>query len=106
MAPTMERTTMGTPSTQKTRPTRAIRRTLTAAAARLTGKKIAAQTPMTREAGWQSDAEDMYDLVGELRFLTDMLAGRASKAKIYIGRVVDQDEFGRSEERRVGKECR
>lgn len=49
---------------------------------------------MTREVGWQSDAEDMYDLVGELRFLTDMLAGRASKAKIYIGRVVDQDEFG------------
>lgn len=71
-----------------------IRRSLVAAASLLTGKKVDSRTPVTQEAGWQADAEDMYDLVGELRFLADMLAGRARQAKVYIGRVTDQDEFG------------
>lgn len=71
-----------------------VRRSLVAAAALLTGKKVDSRTPVTQEAGWQADAEDMYDLVGELRFLADMLAGRARQAKVYIGRVTDQDEFG------------
>src|SRR3546814_17979690 len=80
----------------------------------------------TAKGGWQAEAWDLYDLVGEERYLADTLANTIGRAKLYVGRVSDQDEMGapvpvedgdkadvldllgseseRSEERRVGKE--
>lgn len=37
-------------------------------------------------SGWQEDAWDMYDLVGEQRFLATNLAGQLSKAHLYVGK--------------------
>lgn len=38
------------------------------------------------DAGWQADAWDMYDLVGELRFIANTLANRLGKARLFVGR--------------------
>lgn len=35
---------------------------------------------------WQADAWEMFDLVGEHRYLTTTLAGRLSQARLYVGR--------------------
>ena len=35
---------------------------------------------------WQEDAWEMFDLVGEHRYLTTTLAGRLSQARLYVGR--------------------
>lgn len=63
--------------------------TLLAAAQRLTQKTIR-DTPATsrpKAQGWQSDAWDMYDLVGEQRFLLTTLANRCSQARFFVGRL-------------------
>lgn len=38
-------------------------------------------------SSWQEDAWDMFDLVGEQRFLATNLAGQLAKARLYIGKV-------------------
>lgn len=65
--------------------------TLLAAAQRLTSKTIK-DTPATsrpKAQGWQSDAWDMYDLVGEQRFLLTTLANRCSQARFFVGVLPD-----------------
>lgn len=59
---------------------------LMASANRLTTSQItrSARHTSTAEA-WQADAWEMYDLVGELRFLTNLLANQGSKANFYVG---------------------
>src|SRR3546814_18389695 len=48
----------------------------------------------TAKGGWQAEAWDLYDLVGEERYLADTLANTIGRAKLYVGRVSDQDEMG------------
>lgn len=59
---------------------------LTASASRLTSKTIgglaAGKGPAT---DWQADAWDMYDLIGEQRFLANTLAGRGAQARLFVG---------------------
>lgn len=45
---------------------------------------------------WQSEAWDYYDLVGELHFLVNTLAGQLSRATLYVGY---QDDFNADPER-------
>ncbi len=39
----------------------------------------------TTSSSWQEDAWELYDLVGEQRFLATTLAGRLSQAQLYVG---------------------
>lgn len=55
---------------------------LTAAAARVGGARIS--RTVAAPSAWQGDAWDMYDLVGEQRFLASTLAGRLSQARLYV----------------------
>lgn len=55
---------------------------LTAAAARIGGARIS--RTVAAPSAWQGDAWDMYDLVGEQRFLASTLAGRLSQARLYV----------------------
>lgn len=65
---------------------------LVASARRLTGKKVkGAKAPKRGDTAWQADAESMYDLVGEERFLANVLAGRAAQAKLYVGKLSHTD---------------
>lgn len=71
---------------------------LSASAARL--KKQTLATTLRRggpDAGWQADAWEMYDLVGEQRFLANVLAGRASQARLYVGRLPSHDPLASPE---------
>lgn len=65
-----------------------------ASASKISKKKVS--DPGYRKAligqTWQEDAWAMYDLVGELRFLTDTLASRSSKAHFFVGEVTEQGE--------------
>lgn len=70
---------------------------LLAAAQKLTKKRVDAQAlgrgrSKNIEDTWQSEAWDMYDLVGELRFLASNLAGQASKAHLYVGKQVEGEK--------------
>jgi hypothetical protein len=56
---------------------------LVASAQRLTSKTMTRQGSSAKS--WQEDAWEMYDLVGEQRFLAHTLASRLSQAKLYIG---------------------
>lgn len=61
---------------------------LTASAQRLTSKQLKGGTfKKSTGTGWQEDAWDMYDIVGEQRFLASTLAGRMSQAKFFVGRL-------------------
>jgi len=62
---------------------------LTAAAARLTSKKIKRSKKVrgAKPEGWQEDAWDMYDLVGEQRFLASTLANRMAQARFFVGKM-------------------
>lgn len=64
---------------------------LVASARRLTQKDLqhtrAGKKPLT--AGWQEDAWEMFDLVGEQRFLANTLAGRMAQAHLYVGEITD-----------------
>lgn len=59
---------------------------LVASAQRLTKKKLTGGSfKKTTAQGWQEDAWEMYDLVGEQHFLGSTLANQASKARFYVG---------------------
>ena len=61
---------------------------LVASAKRLTEKALKAGSfKKTTAQGWQEDAWEMWDLVGEEHFLGTTLANQASKAKFYVGRL-------------------
>lgn len=64
--------------------------TLLAAARRITTAKAARVHPMTGRE-WQDEAWNMYDLVGENRFLASTLAGRMSQARLYVGKLPEDD---------------
>jgi hypothetical protein len=62
---------------------------LVASAKRLTSETLRNRTfrsSMT-SLGWQEDAWEMYDLVGEQRFLATTLANRLSQARFFVGRI-------------------
>lgn len=65
---------------------------LLAAATRITSHKLsdrAGFTGLSKPEGWQNDAWDMYDLVGEQRFLANTLANRLAQARFFVGRLPD-----------------
>lgn len=55
---------------------------LTAAAVRVGGDRISRRVAAPTE--WQADAWEMYDLVGEQRFLASTIAGRLAQARLYV----------------------
>lgn len=65
---------------------------LVASAKRLTTNEIKGGSfrKSTAET-WQNDAWEMYDLVGEQRFLATTLAGRVAKARLFIGKLSEED---------------
>ena len=62
---------------------------IVASARRLTGKDLessnGSRSKVVQHQDWQEDAWDMFDLVGEQRFLVTTLAGRLSQARFYVG---------------------
>ena len=59
---------------------------LTAAASRLTSRSISKKgSRSSTSESWQSDAWDIYDLVGEQHFLATTLANRIGQARLFIG---------------------
>jgi hypothetical protein len=60
---------------------------LTASAQRLTSEHITARSGFGKAEAWQEDAWEMFDLVGEQRFLSTTLGNRLSQARMYVGRV-------------------
>jgi hypothetical protein len=56
---------------------------LVASARRLTSQTISRAGATAK--GWQEDAWEMFDLVGEQRFLATTLANRMSQARLYVG---------------------
>lgn len=70
-------------------------RALIASATRIMGRKVDRTVNFAAaKGGWQSEAWDLYDLVGEERYLADTLANTIGRARLYVGRVSDQDEMG------------
>lgn len=67
---------------------------LLAAAKRLTKQPNRARKtgPTSTGTEWQSEAWDMYDLVGELRFVAGNLAGQGSKAGLFVGQQVPGED--------------
>lgn len=65
--------------------------TLLASAARITETTLKGRKGGKRHSGeeWQEDAWEMYDLVGEMRFLTNVLAAQGAKARFYVGTLAD-----------------
>lgn len=74
--------------------------TLLAAARKMNKQKIGGLRHRKTEDSWQADSWDMYDLVGEFRFITNALASRIGKAHIYLakmgedGNVVEKIDAG------------
>lgn len=62
-------------------------RSLLASAQRLTSGRIV--RPQTEAREWQRDAWEMFNLVGEERFLASTLAGRLAQARLFVARVAD-----------------
>lgn len=65
---------------------------LLAAATRVTSTKLldrVGHSGLSKSEGWQDDAWDMYDLVGEQRFLANTLANRLAQARFFVGRLPD-----------------
>ena len=63
---------------------------LAAAATRMKGTDVSrkgygSSVKDSKPEAWQEDAWDMYDLVGEQRFLVTTLANRASQARFHVG---------------------
>jgi len=66
---------------------------LVAAATRLTSETLGRGRGRRASAeGWQEDAWEMYDLVGELRFITNLLANQQSKARFYVGTIAENPD--------------
>lgn len=66
---------------------------LTSSARRLTRRNVE-RLGNSRKGGslsWQSDAWDIYDLVGELRFLANVLANRGAQARFFVGTLDPND---------------
>ena len=57
---------------------------LTAAASRLAGERVGTGLLRASDSGWQADAWEMYDAVGEERFLANTIAGRLGQARLYV----------------------
>lgn len=64
---------------------------LTSSARRITRAQLERSTSVVSQDAWQDEAWDMFDLVGELRFLVNTLAGRLAQAKFYVGERTDDD---------------
>lgn len=60
---------------------------LLASAYRITNTTIKDRRGFSATEQWQSDAWEMYDLVGEQRFLSSTLAGRLGQARLYAGKL-------------------
>lgn len=72
---------------------------LTAAAVRLTSERIRDQrynrsSSKMGDQTWQDDAWEVFDLVGEQRFLATTLANRMGQAKLFVGRLDPDDPTG------------
>lgn len=68
---------------------------LVASAQRITSRTIAGGSNRAGKASeWQKDAWEMFDLIGEQRFLTTTLAGRASQARLFVGKLPSDDPLG------------
>ncbi|QGJ89433.1 portal protein [Microbacterium phage Ariadne] len=66
---------------------------LVAAATRLTSETLGRGRGRRASAeGWQEDAWEMYDLVGELRFITNLLANQQAKARFYVGTIAENPD--------------
>lgn len=67
---------------------------ITASARVITGKSgsSATKSKVKADSSWQEEAWDMYDLVGELHFLVNTLARQTSRARLYAGEQVADDE--------------
>lgn len=62
---------------------------LVASAQRITSTQVKERRGFGKPEAWQDDAWDMYDLVGEQRFLATTLAGRLGQANFYVGKIND-----------------
>lgn len=62
---------------------------LVASARRIKEAKVGSSRYRFKTEDWQNDAWDMYDLVGEQRFLATTLANRLGQARLFIGRLPD-----------------
>lgn len=66
---------------------------LMASATKVTAKQVADagfRKTAAQQSEWQTDAWAMYDLVGELRFIVDNIAGRSGKAHFYVGELSEK----------------
>src|SRR5690625_696293 len=66
-------------------------RSLVASAKRITSLTLTNRTHTATAESWQDDAWDMYDLVGEQRFLASTLANRMSQARFFVGSLTADD---------------
>ena len=62
---------------------------LVASAQRITKNHLKDRRGFGKPEAWQDDSWDMYDLVGEQRFLATTLSGRLAQAKLYVGKISD-----------------
>lgn len=63
---------------------------LVAAAKRITDVNVVRMGSSGKMESWQEDAWDMYDLVGEQRFLSNTIAGRMGQARLFVGKLPEQ----------------
>lgn len=87
---------------QDTPPIKALERpqplkSMIAAASRLNSKKIKraggtlSSNNLSGEQGWQDDAWDLFDLIGEQHFLTTTLANRMGQARFFVAKRPSDD---------------
>jgi hypothetical protein len=71
---------------------------LTAAAIRITSERIRdakySRSGHSTDVQWQEDAWEVFDLVGEQRFLATTLANRMGQARMFVGRLDPEDPTG------------
>lgn len=60
----------------------------TASARRITGQQMT-RRGWGQAQSWQEDAWEMFDLIGELRFLATTLAARMGRARLFVGKLPD-----------------
>lgn len=67
-----------------------LRYSLVASAQKIIEHKTTGLTSRTSTAdSWQADAWDMYDVIGELAYVSNTLAARTAQARLYVGTVSD-----------------
>lgn len=67
-----------------------ISRTLTASAARIdmkNKKEVDAITKRRMTSQWQGDAWEYYDLIGEVKYVTNLVSSQISRVSLYVGYV-------------------